>query len=434
MFLRGSKASVWGVVRMLDTTFRIIADEERGGRVSRKGFMTRRRYQVGCLFIRGKKRKVWVARWREDVIQPDGTLGRVLRSEVLGLVAQIPTRREARELLQTRLTPINQGRHRPQSTMTFGAFVEEQFRTAVVPTLKFSTRRGYDSLLKKHLLPRFRTQRLCDFTRPEIQRFILEKLQKGYAWEMGKRVIGLLSKILATAVEWGYLTENPARGVKMPERTLKRPHNPITADEVQKLLFALNEPERTFALIAVLTGLRLGELLALRWGRVDFVGAVLRVEESCYMGRFGTPKTRSSRRAVALSPSAINALVAHRSRCIHTSTESLVFCTRDGEPRKADQLRDSLKQACRQAGVREIDFHTLRHTHSTLLHATGAPLKVAQAQLGHSSAAMTLEVYTHALPDAQQQAVAKIDEVLFPNVPNSGADGAPGVGQTTRIQ
>jgi integrase len=396
--------------------------------------MARRRYQVGCLFIRGKKRKVWVARWREDVIRPDGTLGRVLRSEVLGPVSEIRSQREARKLLDLRIAPINQGRHRPQSTITFGAFISEQFEQGAMPTLKFSTRRGYSSLLHKHLLPRFEKQRLCDFNKAEIQRFILEKLQKGYAWEMGKRISGLLSKVFATATEWGYLTENPACGIKMPERTLKRPHSPLSVEDVRKLLAALDEPEKTFTMLAVFTGLRLGELLALRWGRIDFSNSILRVEESCFLGRFGSPKTRSSRRTVALAPFVIKALLAYRSRLMETNPESLVFSARDGSPRKADQLRGLLKQACKRAGVREIDFHTLRHTHSTLLHATGTPLKVAQAQLGHSSAAMTLEVYTHALPDAQQEAVAKLEGILFPIVPNSGPDETPVLNEPARIQ
>src|SRR5262249_19627871 len=135
-----------------------------------------------------------------------------------------------------------------------------------------------------------------------------------------------------------------------------------------------------------------------------------------------------------LSPAAVVALAAHRSRCIQTGAEGLVFGANDREPRKADQLRDVLKQACKRVGIREIDFHTLRHTHSTLLHATGAPLKVAQAQLGHSSVAMTLGVYTHALPNAQQEAVAKIDGVLFPNVPKSGDGDEADKRQVTRIQ
>src|SRR5260370_4367347 len=89
--------------------------------------MARCRFQDGCLFIRGKKRKMWVARWREDVIQPDGAVLRVLRSEVLGPISQITGRREARILLQNRLASINSGQRRAEATMTFGNFVAEQF-------------------------------------------------------------------------------------------------------------------------------------------------------------------------------------------------------------------------------------------------------------------------------------------------------------------
>ena len=84
-------------------------------------------YQSGCLFIRGKKRKMWVARWREDAIQPDGAVLRVLRSETLGPVSEIAGRREARILLQNRLASINSGQRRPETTMKFGTFVVERF-------------------------------------------------------------------------------------------------------------------------------------------------------------------------------------------------------------------------------------------------------------------------------------------------------------------
>ena len=154
--------------------------------------MARRRYQEGCLFVRpkrkeGKKKsekkgrkvkKVWVGRWREDVIQPDGTLGRVLRSEVLGLVSEL-SKREARKLLEIRLGPINQGWHRPQSTIRFATFVREQFEPLVLPTLKFSTQQVYRVLLNKHLTPAFGDRRLCDIGRADVQRFVLDKLKQG---------------------------------------------------------------------------------------------------------------------------------------------------------------------------------------------------------------------------------------------------------------
>ena len=156
-----------------------------------------------------------------------------------------------------------------------------------------------------------------------------------------------------------------------------------------------------------------------------FRPSTIRIEENCYKGRFGTPKTRSSRRTAALPQVVVRGLLAHRSHSSNTEPEALVFATSGSKPLDAGWLlSDQLKPACKRVGLRLIDFHTLRHTHSTLLHATGTPLKVAQAQLGHSSVAMTLGVYTHALPDAQKQAVERLEDLLFPNVPKlDPADG-----------
>src|SRR5262245_43319952 len=86
--------------------------------------LARRRYQTGHLFKRGKRRKVWVARWREDVIQPDGRRGRLQRSVVLGLVSDVPTRRQALALLDEQLRPFNQGLRTPQSTMLFRDYAQ----------------------------------------------------------------------------------------------------------------------------------------------------------------------------------------------------------------------------------------------------------------------------------------------------------------------
>lgn len=392
--------------------------------------MARRRYQSGCLFVRGKRRKVWVARWREDVIQPDGTLGRVMRSEVLGLVSEISSRREARKLMEARLRPINEGRHQPQSTITFGAFLEQHFIPGMLPRFRFSTKKSYSSLLAKHLLPKFGDRRICDINRSEVQQFILGKLQQGYAWETTRRVGDLLSKVLGTAVKWGFLQENAANGVEFPQRTLKRSPKPLSPEEFQRLLVVLDEPTRTIVLIAVMAGLRIGEVLALRWGRIDLDAGWLTVEETCYRSHFGAPKTRSSKRMAALSPVVARALLAHRSRCIDTAADSLVFSRRGARPFSADTERDRIQAACQRVGMRRVTLHELRHSHGTFSHAAGTPLKVVQAQLGHSSVAMTLGVYTHALPSAQKEAVAKLEELLFPNVPNCSRDDE----QVERIQ
>src|SRR6266852_5661642 len=99
---------------LLDTTATLIADAERGGRASGKDTMARPRYQDGSLFVRGKRRKVWVLRWREDVLQPDGTVARVQRAETLGPVCKIK-REKARDILQDRVGTVNRGQRRPRA-------------------------------------------------------------------------------------------------------------------------------------------------------------------------------------------------------------------------------------------------------------------------------------------------------------------------------
>jgi integrase len=131
----------------------------------------------------------------------------------------------------------------------------------------------------------------------------------------------------------------------------------------------------------------------------------------------------------------VKALVAHHSRSLDTSPEALIFTTRKCTPLNADNLRKrQLKTACQMAGIKPIGWHTLRHTHSSLLHELGTPLKVAQAQLGHSRLATTLEIYTHASTAAQREAVAKLEEVLFPNVPKSGRSENTQDGEVQTIQ
>jgi integrase len=366
---------------------------------------------------------VWVARWREDVILADGSADRVMRSVVLGPVSEIAGRREARRLLDVHLTPINQGQYRPQATMLFSEFISECFEPGVLPTLKFATQEIYSFLLRKHLIPRFGNQRLCDISRVEIQQYLLEKFKQGFAWETTNHLRNLMSKVLGTAVSWNYLADNVVRGVKMPERSLKRPHQFLNVDEVKRLIIACKEPTRTIVLLATLTGLRIGEILALRWKRVNFIGETLVVAETCFMGHFGTPKTQASRREVPLSRAVVEALKAHYSRSANRSPEGLVFVTRNGGPLVSNNLRKrGLQSACKLASLPRINWHALRHTHGTLLHVQGTPLKVAQAQLGHSHMATTLEIYTHASVTAQREAVNLLDEQVFPSVPKN-ADG-----------
>jgi len=278
--------------------------------------------------------------------------------------------------------------------------------------------------LAKHWTPRFGDHRRCNISRVEVQQYLLEKLTQGFAWETTNHLRHLLSKVMGTAVNWDYVPNNPVRDIKMPERTLKRPHRYLTAEEVRRLIASSKEPIRTIVILATMTGLRIGEILALRWGRIDLLRGTLLVAETCYRGHFGTPKTRASRREVPLAPAVVRELKERYMRSVDHSPNALVFATSQGAPLAADNLRKkSLRTACRRAGIQRIDWHALRHKHGTLLHAQGTPLKVAQAQLGHSHMATTLEVYTHASGSAQRDAVNLLGDQLFPNVPKLESGG-----------
>jgi len=396
---------------------KLASDARKSGRINGKDRMTRRSFQTGCLFKRGTRRKTWVARWRETVIQPDGTRRRVLRSEALGLVSNLSFR-EAQQRLADLLRPHNDGKHRPEGSQTFNQFLKECWEPAVVPLLKPTSVRYYGLQIRCHLQPVFGEVKLRDITRPEIQRHLAEKRKAGFS---GSSVHGMrtaLGKVLQAAVDWNYIENNPARGIRLGDRSPREERAYLTPDQVSTLLASLPEPCRTLVVIAALTGLRIGELLALRWKNIDLTSGSIRVRETVHEGQFGTPKTKSSKRDVPMSKPVREAFLAQRKIGAEIAADELVFKTRLGTPlNPKNLLRRVLHPACVTLNLPVIGWHSFRHTHATLLGEVGESLRTAQAILGHSDLETTLNVYTHAIPESQKRAVDKVAELLFPSVP-----------------
>ena len=178
--------------------------------------MARQRYQRGCVFQRGKRRKVWVGRWRERVLQVDGMIGQVQRSVVLGRVADLPTRRLAQAALDERVGPINRGLHVPQSVATFGEFAERDWKRLVLPTLKLSTQRSYRMMLQKHLVPYWREWRLCDITKIDVQQFVLRKFDQQLAWQTDHAALQKAGQL--TPLVFYRLVAKGRGGPKSPKR------------------------------------------------------------------------------------------------------------------------------------------------------------------------------------------------------------------------
>jgi integrase len=393
---------------MLDVAATILADAERGGRANGKETMARPRYQDGSLVVRGKRRKVWVLRWREDVLRPDGSVERLQRAETLGPVSKI-TAGKARTILQSRVGTANQGQRRPQAFMTLSDFVRAVWKPNAELGLRKSSVRYYSFQLDRHILPELGPVALCDLSRARVESRLSNLKRKGHAGATIRGVRATLSAVLEAAVEQQYLEKNPAHGIRIRETDTKRERRFYSPAEIRKVLAELAEPCRTIVLLAVLTGMRIGEILALRWKRVDLLRNTIEVAETFSDGQFGPPKTRSSCRVVPVSSSLRQAIEAHRARALRTLPDDLVFSTSKGTPLSPKNLYNrELAPACDRTKQPRVSWHSFRHAHATLLAEVGESLKTAQSILGHSDLETTLNTYMHAIPDSQRRAVERV--------------------------
>jgi integrase len=394
------------------TTFTLVPDAEPklGGSFEGER-MTRRRFQRGSIYKRGKRKKVWVARFFEDVIAADGAVTRIRRSEKLGSVTEIPTRRQAEQVLQDRLLLFNSSDYRPSSSCTFREYAENRWLPEVLPTLKHSTKKHYQYILRVHVYPALGDMQLRLINRDVVQAFISAKLRSGLSWRTVKSIRTALGTVMGAAEMAELIPSNPVRKTRFPRRGPVKQRAVIAPEKIRELLDALPEPSRSLAWLLVLTGLRIGELLALRWQNVDLEKGELRVTHTVYDGHFDIPKTQRSQRSVPLGPKAIQILAARKPAVVNP--EALVFGTREGSPFDRHNLSNrQLRSTCRKLNLVGVSWHWLRHANATLLDAVGTPLGTVQALLGHSSPEITREVYLHSIPADARAAVEKVEDLL----------------------
>jgi integrase len=220
----------------------------------------------------------------------------------------------------------------------------------------------------------------------------------------------VLHRALEVAVRWRYLPRNPSDDVD-PPTVSKRDVRPPEPAELTRLVEAAEAAQDRLAALwalAIYTGCRQGELLALGWTDVDMERATLSVRRNLIQVKnqtplFGAPKSETSRRTISLPLAAVAALRAHKARqaeehlaAAHWADYDLVFCSGIGTPLLRRNINRSfslaLKRACLRATIR---FRDLRHAHATLMLRAGVPLKVASGRLGHGSVAITADLYQH---------------------------------------
>ena len=234
---------------------------------------------------------------------------------------------------------------------------------------------------------------------------------------------------LRMAVKWGLINRNVADGVD-PPRIKKTDMKTWDEHEVHILLDnAKDSPYYALFYIALYTGMRRSELLALRWKDIDFIYSQIYVNRSLHHlkdGRyvFTAPKSERSRRTIALPPSAFLVLSEYRKQketealMIETQIKDsdLVFCNIDGTPWRPNTITRTWSIMAAKTGVSVIRLHDARPTHASLMLKQGIHPKVVQERLGHSSITMTLDIYSHVAPGLQEAAAKRFDDIVSSKV------------------
>jgi integrase len=279
-----------------------------------------------------------------------------------------------------------------------------------------TTRRTYDSHLRTWILPALGGRSLASITPTDV-RALVRQLTEQLAPSTARHVHGLLSTILRSAVEDGYLPRNPAARTG-PRRTPRTRVAPLTVGQVQALLDATPERFRVVVLLGAGCGLRIGEALGLRVGEVDLEARVLRVSAQLQAlpGQplaLRPPKSFSSIRTVPLPETVADAIAEHLRRWPpggENDQDGLLVRSVTGRPVWPRTFHSRIwRTATTGAGLPEVRFHQLRHFYASALIRAGESVKTVQAALGHASAVETLQIYVGLWPDNDQRTRGAID-------------------------
>jgi integrase len=335
-------------------------------------------------------------RYRKVVELPDGQKVRISGTPAIN-TKQAAEAAERAHLLRA-LDPNAKRKEVP----TFGDFVRDRWWPTYPAAAgnRSSTKTEKEIHLRLHLTPVLEDVRL-DWVRGEVVSRLLATLRaKGLGEKSVKNVQGTLRRILASAVEWGYLDAVP------PLPRLKAPQPKwdfLTPEESSKLLDAARmEDERAILLFALHTGARAGEQIAMEWGDVDWKNRQVVLRRSSTRGEVGPTKSGRERRVD------LTKMLEKILRQIRHLRGPLVFCNPDGSPLRIGQLHERLWGACRRAGLREIRWHDLRHSFASQLAMAGVPLRQVQDWLGHSTINMTMR-YSHLAPGGGAKLISALE-------------------------
>jgi integrase len=335
------------------------------------------------------------------------------------------TRAEVSEKLTKALSDRANGIVYDNENITIGEYLDVWLKGSVYGSVRQSTYDRDTNLVNNHIKPVLGSLKLKKLNSAHVQNFYRNRLDTGLSASTVRKIHDILRRGLAQAVDW-HLTQRNVADVVKPPRPVPKEIVALSADETRRLLDAAAE-DRLEALyvLAVHTGMRQGEMLALRWQDVDIENAVLSVRRTLTRrgGKiaFGQPKTKKSRRSIRLTPQAVDALRAHLERQLgdmeilgdHYQDQGLIFTTDTGAPINPSNLRQrSFTPLLKRVGLPHMRFHDLRHTCATLLLSRGVHPKFVQELLGHATIAITLDTYSHVIPSMGDATAKAMEDAL----------------------
>jgi integrase len=335
------------------------------------------------------------------------------------------TRAEVSEKLTKALSDRANGIVYDNENITIGEYLDVWLKGSVYGSVRQRTYDRDTNLVNNHIKPVLGSLKLKKLNSAHVQNFYRNRLDTGLSASTVRKIHDILRRGLAQAVDW-HLTQRNVADVVKPPRPVPKEIVALSADETRRLLDAAAE-DRLEALyvLAVHTGMRQGEMLALRWQDVDIENAVLSVRRTLTRrgGKvaFGEPKTKKSRRSIRLTPQAVDALRAHLERQLrdmeilgdHYQDQGLIFTTDTGAPINPSNLRQrSFTPLLKRAGLPHMRFHDLRHTCATLLLSRGVHPKFVQELLGHATIAITLDTYSHVMPSMGDATAKAMEDAL----------------------
>ena len=355
------------------------------------------------------------------------------------------TKKDAQHALTAALRERDLGNDTDAGTLTVAEYLRHWLRDGAAQRVAPSTLERYRQIVEQHLVPALGGHRLRELRPQHIDAaYAGFRRRDGRGSELSPKTVfehhAVLRAALNRAVKKGLLARNPVQRVDAP-RPGRREMRVLTAEEAQRLLAAAAGTRyHAILYMALATGARTGELLALRWQDVDLERGTMQITRTARFFKaegivYGQPKTARSRRRVALSPDQVAVLRECRRRQLEDRLRAgpayqdsdLVFGDGVGRPIYDSSVRRAFYGFAAAAGLEHLRLHDLRHTAATLMLLAAVNPKVVSERLGHATVSITLDLYSHVLPDMQREAAAVLDELLSAGVKlaSSGGPGGP---------